>query len=72
MIDTIGDSLLNAFAKIRKRDERFVQMKERADRLEDNLTVLEKTLARTNKRSDGKPFKCWKSSVLIVGYRIGT
>ncbi|KAI8140829.1 hypothetical protein BJV82DRAFT_621302 [Fennellomyces sp. T-0311] len=52
MIDTIGDSLLNAFAKIRKRDERFVQMKERVDRLEDNLTMLEKTLARTNKRAD--------------------
>ncbi|KAI7859844.1 hypothetical protein BDC45DRAFT_162866 [Circinella umbellata] len=52
MIDTIGDSLLNAFVKIRKRDERFVQMRERVDRLEENLNLLEKTQARTNKRTD--------------------
>ncbi|KAI9497540.1 hypothetical protein BDB00DRAFT_805002 [Zychaea mexicana] len=52
VIDTIGDSLLNAFVKIRKRDEHFVQMRERTDRLEENLNLLEKTLARTNKRTD--------------------
>ena len=57
MIDTIGDSLLNAFVKIRKRDERFVQMRERVDRLEENLNLLEKTQARTNKRTDGKWYK---------------
>ncbi|KAG0183144.1 intercellular trafficking and secretion [Apophysomyces sp. BC1034] len=52
IIDTIGDSLLNAFAKIRKPDERFVEMKGRIDRLEENLELLEKTLMRTNKRTD--------------------
>lgn len=53
MMDSIGDTLLNAFAKIRKRDERFVEMRERVDRLEDNLNLLERTLSRTNKRSEG-------------------
>ena len=57
MIDSIGDSLLNAFVKIRKRDERFVQMREHVDRLEENLNLLEKTQARTNKRTDGKYIK---------------
>lgn len=53
MIDTIGDSLLNAFTKIKKRDERFVGMKERVDRLEENLGLVEKTQLRANKRMEG-------------------
>lgn len=54
MIDTIGDSLLNAFAKIRKRDPQFVEMRDRVNRLEETLGLLEKTLLRTNKRTEGK------------------
>ena len=64
MIDTIGDSLLNAFVKIRKSDERFVQMRERVDRLEENLNLLEKTQARTNKRTDGKYIE-WSEKLLL-------
>ncbi|KAI9016461.1 hypothetical protein CLU79DRAFT_837752 [Phycomyces nitens] len=52
MIDTLGDSLLNAFSKLRKPDERFVEMKERIERTEENLELLEKTLMRSNKRTD--------------------
>lgn len=51
-MDTIGDSLLNAFSKIRKPDQIFVEMKEHSDRMEENLEMLQKTLARTNKRSE--------------------
>ncbi|CAO3651883.1 unnamed protein product [Mucor hiemalis] len=50
VMDTIGDSLLNAFSKIRKPDPRFVEMKERNERMEENLDMLQKTLLRTNKR----------------------
>lgn len=53
MMDTISDSLVNAFAKIRKKDERFVEMKDRVDRLQENMSLLEKTLLRTNKRTEG-------------------
>ncbi|KAL9554219.1 hypothetical protein MBANPS3_002926 [Mucor bainieri] len=52
VMDTIGDSLLNAFSKIRKPDPRFVEMKERNDRMEENLDLLQKTLLRTNKRTE--------------------
>ncbi|KAJ2961611.1 hypothetical protein NQZ79_g3120 [Umbelopsis isabellina] len=52
MLDSISDSVLNAFSKIKKPDERFVHMKEQLDKLEENLTLLEKTLNRTNKRQD--------------------
>lgn len=54
MMDTISDSLVNAFVKIRKKDERFVEMKDRVDRLQENMSLLEKTLLRTNKRTEGK------------------
>ncbi|KAI7874555.1 hypothetical protein K492DRAFT_39829 [Lichtheimia hyalospora FSU 10163] len=52
MMDTISDSLVNAFVKIRKKDERFVEMKDRVDRLQENMSLLEKTLLRTNKRTE--------------------
>lgn len=51
-MDTIGDSLLNAFSKIRKPDPRFVEMKERNDRMGENLDMLQKTLLRINKRTE--------------------
>lgn len=54
MLDTFSDSLLNAFSKIKNPDERFVNMKEQLDKLEENLTLIEKTLNRTNKRQEGK------------------
>ncbi|KAI8992330.1 hypothetical protein BDB01DRAFT_841649 [Pilobolus umbonatus] len=50
MFDTLGDTLLNAFAKIRKPDPRFIEMKERCERMEENLDMLQRTLLRTNKR----------------------
>lgn len=52
MIDTIGDSLLNAFSKIRKPDQQFIEMKEHSDLMEENLDMLQKTLLRTNKRTE--------------------
>ncbi|KAI8987387.1 hypothetical protein BDF20DRAFT_910016 [Mycotypha africana] len=52
MMDTLGDSLLNAFAKIRKPDPRFLEMKERNEKLEENLDMLQRVLARTNKRTE--------------------
>ncbi|CAO3689397.1 unnamed protein product [Rhizopus stolonifer] len=52
MMDTIGDTLLNAFTKIRKQDPRFVEMKEKSDRMEENLDILQRTLSRTHKRSE--------------------
>ncbi|KAG1458874.1 hypothetical protein G6F56_006290 [Rhizopus delemar] len=52
MMDTIGDTLLNAFTKIRKQDPRFVEMKEKSERMEENLDILQRTLSRTHRRSE--------------------
>lgn len=50
-MDTISDSLLNVFSKIRHPDQRFTDMKERTDIMEGQLDILQKTLLRTDKRT---------------------
>ncbi|KAI8597404.1 hypothetical protein EDD21DRAFT_310858 [Dissophora ornata] len=51
-LETIGDVLLNAFAKIKKPDERFMVMKDEVDKLEENLLGLEKLEQRILKRQE--------------------
>ncbi|KAG0360331.1 intercellular trafficking and secretion [Podila minutissima] len=51
-LDAIGDVLLNAFAKIKKPDERFVAMREEVEKLEENLQGLEKLEQRILKRQE--------------------
>ncbi|CAO3568271.1 unnamed protein product [Mortierella alpina] len=51
-LDTIGDALLNAFAKIKKPDEKFVAMRDEVDKLEENLQGLEKLEQRILKRQE--------------------
>ncbi|KAI9263795.1 hypothetical protein EDC94DRAFT_517775 [Helicostylum pulchrum] len=50
LFDTIGDTLVNAFAKIKKPDEKFEEMKESIIKLEDNLNIVERLYMRINKR----------------------
>ncbi|KAI9004810.1 hypothetical protein CLU79DRAFT_782663 [Phycomyces nitens] len=50
VLDTLSDTLLNAFAKVKKPDERFVEMKENVDKLHDNLDTVEKLYSRISKR----------------------
>ncbi|KAF9426189.1 intercellular trafficking and secretion [Podila epigama] len=51
-LDTIGDALLNAFAKIKKPDEKFVAMRDEVEKLEENLQNLEKLEQRILKRQE--------------------
>ncbi|KAG0294947.1 intercellular trafficking and secretion, partial [Dissophora globulifera] len=51
-LETIGDVLLNAFAKIKKPDERFIAMRDEVDKLEENLQALEKLDQRILKRQE--------------------
>ncbi|KAJ7161376.1 nexin sorting protein [Mycena crocata] len=56
IIDNISDTLLNAFARVRKPDERFLSMRESVDRFEDGLVVSERLWSRLRTRtSDGNP-----------------
>ncbi|KAJ2523603.1 intercellular trafficking and secretion [Coemansia sp. RSA 2049] len=53
VLDSLGDTLLNTFSKVRKRDERFVEMRESIARLEENLTRIQKLYMRVTKRQMG-------------------
>ncbi|KAJ7293136.1 nexin sorting protein [Mycena rebaudengoi] len=56
IIDNISDTLLNAFARVRKPDERFLSMRESVDQFEDGLVISERLWTRVRTRtSDGNP-----------------
>ncbi|KAI7898952.1 uncharacterized protein BX663DRAFT_479036 [Cokeromyces recurvatus] len=50
LFESISETLLNAFTKIRKPDERFQDIKEHIDRFEENLIIIERLYMRINKR----------------------
>ncbi|KAH7909797.1 hypothetical protein BJ138DRAFT_1088889 [Hygrophoropsis aurantiaca] len=56
IIDNISDTLLNAFARVRKPDERFLDMREGVDKFEDGLVLCERLWNRVRGRTnDGNP-----------------
>jgi sorting nexin-4 len=54
LIDNLSDTLLNAFAKVKKPDERFVVMRESVDKFEEGLTSSERLMTRIRNRSSGE------------------
>ncbi|TEB38909.1 lipid binding protein [Coprinellus micaceus] len=56
IIDNLSDTLLNAFSKVRKPDERFLAMREDADKFEEGTTTSDRLYNRIrNRTSDGNP-----------------
>lgn len=56
IIDNISDTLLNAFSRVRKPDERFLSMRENVDKFEEGLNTSERLWNRVRGRtSDGNP-----------------
>jgi sorting nexin-4 len=50
LLDNLSDTLLNAFAKVKKPDERFVEMRSQLDQFEEGLTSIERLGARSRTR----------------------
>ncbi|KAI8088737.1 uncharacterized protein BX664DRAFT_385346 [Halteromyces radiatus] len=50
VLESLSDTLLNAFAKVKKPEERFTTMKDNIDKLEDNLNTVERLYTRIGKR----------------------
>ncbi|KAJ2158137.1 intercellular trafficking and secretion [Coemansia sp. RSA 552] len=50
VLDSLSDTLMNTFSKVRKRDERFSEMREAVARLADNLGRTQKLYLRVTKR----------------------
>jgi sorting nexin-4 len=53
LLDNVTDTLLNAFAKVRKPDERFVEIVEELDKFEEALSGVDRIEARTRSRTSG-------------------
>ncbi|KAH9944249.1 uncharacterized protein BXZ73DRAFT_87184 [Epithele typhae] len=56
VIDSLSDTLLNAFSRVRKPDERFMAMREHVDKFEEGITLSERLFSRIrNRTNDGNP-----------------
>ena len=56
ILDNISDTLLNAFTRVRKPDERFLSMREDVDKFEEGLVLAERLFGRIRGRTSGKFF----------------
>lgn len=54
VMDSISDTLLNAFSRVRKPDERFMAMRESVDKFEDGLTLSERLWTRVRNHTSGE------------------
>lgn len=52
LLDNISDTLLNAFTKVRKPDERFLEMREELDKFEEALGGVDRIEARSKSRTN--------------------
>ncbi|AEO69975.1 uncharacterized protein THITE_2120748 [Thermothielavioides terrestris NRRL 8126] len=50
VFDSFADSFMNAFTKVHKPDPRFIQVKEKSDKLDEDLNNVEKVVARVARR----------------------
>ncbi|OJJ40436.1 hypothetical protein ASPWEDRAFT_33832 [Aspergillus wentii DTO 134E9] len=50
IFDNFTDSFVNAFTKVHKPDRRFIEVREKADKLEEDLNHVEKIVARVARR----------------------
>ncbi|CCF48244.1 hypothetical protein NDA11_007678 [Ustilago hordei] len=50
LLDSLSDHFLNAFSKVRKPDERFEEIRESIDKLEESLAGTERVLSRNRNR----------------------
>ncbi len=49
-LDSVADTMLNAFSKVHKPDKRFIEVTERLAKLDEDLSHVEKIVARTTRR----------------------
>lgn len=50
VFDTFADSFINAFTKMNKADRRFIEVREKSDKLDEDVGHVEKVIARVVRR----------------------
>ena len=56
LIDSLSDTFINAFSRVRKPDGRFVEMSDDLERFDEGLGGVERIVSRGKNRVDGKLF----------------
>jgi hypothetical protein len=56
IIENLSDTLLNAFSRVRKPDERFLSMRDGVDKFEEGLALTERLWSRVRSRTNGEYF----------------
>lgn len=54
LLDSISDTWINTFSKVRKPDERFLDVREGIDRFEEGLNGIDRLWGRSRGRTTGK------------------
>lgn len=54
LIDSLSDTFINAFSRVRKPDARFVEMAEGIERYEEGLSSVDRLVGRSKQRVDGQ------------------
>ncbi|KIJ27366.1 hypothetical protein M422DRAFT_124682, partial [Sphaerobolus stellatus SS14] len=52
LLDNVSDALLNAFSRVRKPDERFLDMRDRVDKFEEGLSNTDRVWNRVRSRTN--------------------
>lgn len=50
VFDNFADTFINAFTKVHKHDKRFIEVREKSDKLDEDLAQVEKVVARVVRR----------------------
>ena len=53
MFDNISDTLMNAFARVRKPDERFLEMQDKINKFEEGLVAIDRIWGKVGLRTTG-------------------
>jgi hypothetical protein len=54
ILDSISDTWINTFSKIRKPDERFLEVRDSIDRFDDGLNSIDRLWGRSRTRTSGE------------------
>ncbi len=54
LLDSLSDTFINAFSKVRKPDERFLDMREGIDKFEEGLLSIERLAGKERGRTEGE------------------
>lgn len=53
LLENVTDTLINAFSRVRKPDERFLEMRDHVEKFEEGLTGVERGWNRVHNKTAG-------------------